>query len=53
MTIEGEGNVAWYSASDSARRGYCRFCGSPLFWAPNDGDTVSVSAGSLKAPTGL
>jgi hypothetical protein len=53
MIIEGEGNVAWYSASDSARRGYCRFCGSPLFWAPNDGDTVSVSAGSLKAPTGL
>ncbi|HEY4163873.1 MAG TPA: GFA family protein, partial [Dongiaceae bacterium] len=53
MKIEGENNIAWYSASDEAKRGYCRHCGSTLFWAPNGRDTVSVSAGSLKAPTGL
>ena len=53
MTIAGEENLAWYEASDQARRGFCRLCGSSLFWAPSGKETVSVSAGSLNAPTGL
>jgi hypothetical protein len=53
MEIEGKGNIAWYASSADAKRGYCRHCGSTLFWAPNGSDAVSVSAGSLKPPTGL
>lgn len=53
MTIEGEDNIAWYRVSDQAQRGFCSRCGSSLFWKPDGRDTVSVSAGSLNAPTGM
>ncbi|MDQ7247881.1 GFA family protein [Dongia sedimenti] len=53
LIIEGEENLAWYRTSDRARRGFCRSCGSSLFWNPDDRDTVSITAGSLQPPTGL
>jgi hypothetical protein len=53
LTVEGEGNVAWYRSSGEARRGFCRTCGSSLFWESEGRDTVSITAGSLNAPTGL
>ena len=53
LTVTGAENLTWFSASDSARRAFCRNCGSHLFWEPADGDTVSIFAGSLDAPTGL
>jgi len=53
MTIEGEGSIAWYPASDQAQRGFCSRCGSSLFWKPDGGETVSIAAGSLNAPTGM
>jgi hypothetical protein len=53
LTIEGEGNLTWYRSSEQARRGFCRRCGSSLFWAPEGRDTVSITAGSLHPPTGL
>lgn len=53
MVIEGESNIAWYRSSDEAHRGFCRQCGSSLFWRPEGRDTISVVAGSLNAPTGL
>jgi hypothetical protein len=53
FTVEGEGNVVWYRSSDQARRGFCRTCGSSLFWTSEERDTVSITAGSLDAPTGL
>jgi hypothetical protein len=36
-----------------ARRGFCRDCGSSLFWEPTSGDRVSIAAGTLDSPTGL
>ncbi len=45
--------LAWYSSSDSARRGFCRECGASLFWEPGFADYVSVAAGALDSPTGL
>ena len=45
--------LAWFHASDFARRGYCRDCGSSLFWERFDRDTISVTAGSLDDPTGV
>ncbi len=53
IDIDGGDQVAWYSASTAARRGFCRTCGSFLFWEPAGGDHLAVSAGSLDPPTGL
>jgi hypothetical protein len=53
LTMEGEGDVAWYASSKEARRGFCRKCGSSLFWRMENSDGVSITAGSLKTPTGL
>ena len=30
--VEGNDNVAWYQSTPSARRGFCRTCGSTLFF---------------------
>jgi len=35
------------------RRGFCRRCGSNLFWDPFEGEVTQVSLGALDAPTGL
>ncbi len=49
----GEDTVAWYAASGTAKRGFCRRCGSSLFWKPNAGARIAIAAGSLDPPTGL
>jgi hypothetical protein len=36
-----------------ARRGFCRECGSSLFWDGPGHETISIAAGTLDAPTGL
>jgi hypothetical protein len=45
--------LAWFASSEAARRGFCKACGSSLFWERTDGDAISVAAGTLTAPTGL
>ncbi len=50
--VEDDG-LAWYATSDRARRGFCRDCGSNLFWEPVDQDTTGIVAGTLDPPTGL
>ncbi len=54
---EGEENIGVYSSSDWAERGFCRNCGSSLFWrltmeGPMQG-LLSLSAGSLDSLDGL
>jgi hypothetical protein len=46
-------DVAWYRSSAAARRGFCRVCGSSLFWDPEQLDYVALAAGSIDRPTGL
>lgn len=53
IEIRGADNVTWYAASETARRGFCRTCGSALFWKHNARDYVSVMAGSFEQPSGL
>jgi len=53
LTVEGGENVAWYRASDAAGRGFCRTCGSALFWKGDDTDYTSILAGAFDLPTGL
>lgn len=53
VTIEGESSLAWYRSSGFAERGFCRTCGSSLFWRRLGSDILSISAGTLDQPTGL
>jgi hypothetical protein len=51
-----ERGLCWIDSPESeskARRGFCRECGSSLFWDPPRRNTIAVAAGSLDAPTGL
>lgn len=45
--------LKWYSSSKKARRGLCRECGSTLFFEASNGDSTSISGGSLISSTDL
>jgi hypothetical protein len=53
VKIAGAGNITWYRASDTARRGFCKTCGSFLFWQADGRDDISIAAGSIDGDTGL
>ncbi|MCY6380305.1 GFA family protein [Hoeflea prorocentri] len=53
LSITGFQNLAWYHASDDAKRGFCKVCGSTLFWKHKDDPFTSVLAGCLDGDTGL
>lgn len=50
----GEDHLTWWAPDDTAAYGFCRTCGSTLFWrAAASPDTWSIAAGPLDPPTGL
>ena len=53
IAIEGEDSLAWYAASGFAKRGFCKTCGSALFWKRDGADRVSILAGAFDLPSGL
>jgi hypothetical protein len=53
LAIDGQSNLAWYQSSASAKRGFCRTCGSQLFWTEFGSERTSVMAGTLDGKTGL
>ena len=53
ISLDERQGLRWYSSSDQARRGFCNVCGASLFWERLDGDSISVSAGSIDPPSGL
>jgi hypothetical protein len=52
LTHDDDG-LAWYRSSDHARRGFCRHCGSNLFWKPDGEDRIAVAGGSVDGPLGV
>ncbi len=52
FVLHSDTTLAWYQSSPSAKRGFCSACGTALFWS-NDGDFISINAGSLDQPTGM
>jgi hypothetical protein len=52
LVLVEERGLAWYGA-DERERGFCRECGSSLFWRRSGADRTSIAAGSLDEPTGL
>ncbi len=53
IEIEDDGCLAWYGSSGEARRGFCRTCGSSLFFDHVERTTLAIMAGTLDQPTGL
>ncbi|HMQ58616.1 MAG TPA: GFA family protein [Rhizobiaceae bacterium] len=53
VAISGADSITWYAASPHALRGFCKSCGSALFWCANGSDTISILAGAFDKPTGL
>jgi len=53
----GEDHLGWFKSSDYARRGFCKACGSALFWhgenLPEHKHRIAVAAGTVETPTGL
>lgn len=45
--------LKWYQSSHWAKRGFCRDCGTSLFYRMNDEEGVGIAAGCLDLPTGL
>lgn len=52
LTIAGEDNLTWFQSSPEVRRGFCRSCGSFLFWDPLQHGNIAVAMGAFDAPTG-
>jgi hypothetical protein len=53
IVIEGGEGLSWYRSSPEAQRGFCRTCGSALFWKRDGSDYVSVLAGAFEQPSDL
>ncbi len=53
LEVDGAENLTWFAASDAARRGFCRTCGSALFWKRNGAAQTSIFAGAFEQPSGL
>jgi hypothetical protein len=52
VTIRGGENLTWYRSSEKVRRGFCRACGSILFWDPPARDWIAIAMGAFDKPTG-
>lgn len=53
LEIQGLSNVTWYKSSEHAKRGFCKTCGSQLFWTEPATSETSVMAGTIDGETGL
>ncbi len=50
FAVEPPEAVAVYASSGHAERGFCRTCGSTLFWRMRDGSLLTVSAQAFEHP---
>lgn len=53
LHLEPTDALIWYRSSESAERAFCGRCGSNLFWRRHNARIISITAGSLDAPTHL
>lgn len=51
--LEGEDAIGVYKGSDWGERGFCKICGSSLFWRLQDQSHTNLPAGVLDDQTGL
>ncbi len=53
VQFQNEEGLEWFASSNTAKRGFCRFCGSSLFYRMNDEAGIGIAAGCLDCPTGM
>jgi len=53
LNLRQSKGLSWYRSSDVARRGFCKECGSSLFYQLVDEGRTSVGAGTLDGATGV
>ena len=53
LAFDSDETLDWFDSSAIARRGFCRRCGSNLFWEPAAEDRIAITAGTLDGATGL
>jgi len=53
VQIDGEAHVAIFAASAWGERGFCRNCGTTLFWKVKDGPVTNLAAGLFDDQAGL
>ncbi|MBP0439746.1 GFA family protein [Tianweitania sediminis] len=53
LEVQGSDNITWFEASAEARRGFCKICGSALFWKRAGSAKTSIMAGLFDQPSGL
>jgi hypothetical protein len=54
VTFESDDTLTWYSPEPTVQYGFCRRCGSSLFWRTSARpDWISICTGPLEQPTGL
>lgn len=53
LMLTSSATLAWFRSSAAAERGFCRVCGSNLFWRPEAQGRTAITAGTLDGPTGI
>lgn len=53
LAITDDQALVWYKSSDDAKRGFCKRCGSSLFWKNISRETISIMAGTLDLAANL
>ncbi len=54
IAFAAEQTLTWYQPDETVSYGFCRVCGSTLFWkAAAIPEKLCIAAGSLDQPTGL
>jgi hypothetical protein len=53
MSFTKREGMAWWDASPTVQRGFCKLCGSSLLYSDSNESTVAICAGALISPTGL
>lgn len=57
LVLVEKSGLKWYRSiqdeTPNVYRGFCKECGSSLFWDPRGNENISIAAGSIDPPTGL
>jgi hypothetical protein len=50
LEVEHDHDLVFYQSSSWGERGFCRVCGSTLFWRARDGSSLHASAQAFDEP---
>jgi hypothetical protein len=53
LDITGADALTWFASSETAQRGFCKTCGSQMFWKEHGTANTSIMAGSIDGDSGL